>query len=869
MSISSERTINLPHAGLVVLVGASNSGKTTLLDRLVSEGILLKTEVVSSDHFRQLVGDTEFIDWSGLPRLESDVLFYEYQQMSAKAFEAMDTILAMRCRLNKLTVVDATHLYAEDRQKYVQLAAKAHVPVMALVLDVPESVLLERDAGRAHPRGRQRVKQQAQLLKRNLRGIREEGFNACYVLKDVEKLNFARRAQPLFHDIGAGIDIIGDIHGCYREMLEVLERLGYMEDTEGLYHHPEGRRLVSVGDVMSRGPASLLAVQFWKKHVDAGLAYMIDSNHGWKIGRYLDGRKVTLNHGDERFAEELVQYEQQAGKAAAEQLRGELRDFLLHAPSHLIFGRNGLRHLVVTHAGIKDHFIGKQSARISDYCRYGDTDGQDADGKPIRKDWFVDHESGEIVVWGHDPRPQPTIVNQTVNIDQGVVFGGMLTAYRYPEKEFVSVPAHENYANDPDSPLVRWQKKRFSPPNLRKLIAGYSVLTESYGEVRVQGEWVKSAIDTVSHVTVPMEELVYIPPTMSPAPTGSAEEGYLEHPREALAYYRGQGLQTMVAEKKHMGSRAILLLFKNEQAAVEYVGYPTLGTIYSRSGRPFFGPGLAKQVLEKLNADLQTAGYFERNQTDFVLLDAEIVPWNLKARELIAAQYAHVGEAALLDRSKLVDKLKQAKAAGREVGDWLEEMERKYGNAVTFQEAFQKYCWDVDGLDEIRIAPFHTLAHSGRTFFDQSHLWHMEHNRELAGLSSLFMETEYRVITDEASEEEVIRWWNEMTEDGHEGIVIKPERFLMKNRDKMIQPAIKVRGRKYLHIIYGMDYLVPENLKRLKQRRTNKKERHALMEGALGMEGVERFVRKDTVDRIHECVLAALSLESEPIDPRL
>jgi hypothetical protein len=460
-------------------------------------------------------------------------------------------------------------------------------------------------------------------------------------------------------------------------------------------------------------------------------------------------------------------------------------------------------------------------------------------------------------------------VNQTVNIDQGVVFGGMLTAYRYPEKEFVSVPAHENYANDPDSPLVRWQRKRFSPPNLRKLIAGYSVLTESYGEVRVQGEWIKSAIDTVSHVTVPMEELVYIPPTMSPAPAVSAEEGYLEHPREALAYYRGQGVQTMVAEKKHMGSRAILLLFKNEQAAVQYVGYPTLGTIYSRSGRAFFEQSLGKQVMEKLNVDLRTAGYFERNQTDFVLLDAEIVPWNLKARELIAAQYAHVGEAALLDRSKLVDKLKQAKVAGREVGDWLEEMEQKYANAVTFQEAFQKYCWDVDGLDEIRIAPFHTLAHSGKTFFDHSHIWHMEQNRELAGLSSLFMETEYRVITDEASEEEVIRWWNEMTEDGHEGIVIKPERFLMKNRDKMIQPAIKVRGRKYLHIIYGMDYLAPENLKRLKQRRTNKKERHALMEGALGMEGVERFVRKDTVDRIHECVLAALSLESEPIDPRL
>ncbi|MGW8957420.1 polynucleotide kinase-phosphatase [Paenibacillus sp. NPDC055715] len=868
-SISSKRTIELPHAGLVVLVGASNSGKTTLLDRLVSEGILLETEIVSSDHFRKLVGDTEFIDWRGLPRLESDVLFYEYQQMSAKAFEAMDTILAMRCRLNKLTVVDATHLYAEDRQKYVQLAGKANVPVIAIVLDVPESVLLERDSGREHPRGRQRVKQQAQQLKRNLRGLRAEGFDSCYVLKDVKEMSFVRRDHPLFHEIGAGIDIIGDIHGCYREMMEVIDQLGYTEDAEGLYRHFDGRKLVSVGDVMSRGPESLQAMCFWKKQVDAGLAYMIDSNHGWKIGRYLDGRKVTLSHGDERFAMELTQYEHKAGKEAAEQLRSELRDFLLAAPSHLIFGRDGLRNVVVAHAGIKDHYIGKQSARISDYCRYGDTEEQDANGKPIRKDWFVEHESGEIVVWGHDPRPQPTIVNQTVNIDQGVVFGGMLTAYRYPEKEFISVPAYENYANDSDSPLVRWEKKRFSPPNLRKLVAGYSVLTEAYGEVRIQGELAKSAIDTVSHVTVPMEELVYIPPTMSPAPMVSTEEGYLEHPREALAYYRGQGVQTMVAEKKHMGSRAVLLLFKNEQAAVEYVGYPTLGTIYSRSGRAFFEPGIGKQVLAKLNHDLQNAGYFERNRTEFVLLDAEIVPWNLKARELIASQYAHVGEAALLDRSKLINKLYQAKAGGREVGDWLEEMERKYANAVMFQEAFQKYCWDVDGLDEIRIAPFHTLAHSEKAFFDQSHVWHMEQNRELAGMSSLFMETEYRVITDEASEEEVIRWWSEMTEDGHEGIVIKPERFLMKNRDKLIQPAIKVRGRKYLHIIYGMDYLVPEHLKRLKQRRTGKKERHALMEGALGMESVERFVRKDTVEHIHECVLAALSLESEPVDPRL
>lgn len=241
----------------------------------------------------------------------------------------------------------------------------------------------------------------------------------------------------------------------------------------------------------------------------------------------------------------------------------------------------------------------------------------------------------------------------------------------------------------------------------------------------------------------------------------------------------------------------------------------------------------------------------------------------LKARELIATQYAHVAEAAQMDRERLLAKLKEAEREGRDVSGWVQEMEEKLANARVFREAFQEYCWDVSGLEGIRIAPFHTLAHSGQSYFNHSHLWHMEHNRELAGVSPLFLETEYRTITGEADEAEVIRWWEEITENGHEGIVIKPEVFITRNGKSMIQPAIKVRGRKYLHIIYGIDYLQPDNLARLKQRRTAKKERHALMECALSAESVERFIRKEPVERVHECVLAALALESDPVDPRL
>ena len=142
-------------------------------------------------------------------------------------------------------------------------------------------------------------------------------------------------------------------------------------------------------------------------------------------------------------------------------------------------------------------------------------------------------------------------------------------------------------------------------------------------------------------------------------------------------------------------------------------------------------------------------------------------------------------------------------------------------------------------------------------------------NREFAALSEFFIETEYKVIDDEASEAEVIEWWKQMTEAGHEGIVIKPQTFIAKNKGKLLQPAIKVRGRKYLSIIYGMDYLAPANLTRLKNRNTSKKQKLALREFSLGVEGIRRFVDRESLHRIHECVLGTLALESDPVDPRL
>ena len=258
-------------------------------------------------------------------------------------------------------------------------------------------------------------------------------------------------------ELGCGMDIIGDIHACYEEFLALLDKLGYQKDEKGLYIHPEGRKILSLGDVMSRGPQSIDCMVFFLRHVEAGLAYMIDSNHGWKIARWLDGRKVQLKHGDENVQEEFISYEKKQGEKEARNLKVKLKTLLLEAPSHYIITEEGKDKLVCAHAGIKDEFIGQESSRIKDFCRYGDVAGMDEKGKPIRKDWFNNHKGDQLIVWGHDPKPEPMMINNTLNIDQGAVFGGKLTCFRYPEREFVFVEALKNYSGKTgeDNPIEK------------------------------------------------------------------------------------------------------------------------------------------------------------------------------------------------------------------------------------------------------------------------------------------------------------------------------------------------------------------------------------------------------------------------------
>lgn len=239
---------------------------------------------------------------------------------------------------------------------------------------------------------------------------------------------------PVFADSGP-FDIIGDVHGCWEELSELVKKLGY--NRAGV--HPEGRRLVFLGDLADRGPMNVKVLQFVTTLFFRRLCLYTPGNHCDKLYRWLSGRPVQTGHG---LADTIAELN---GMDPGERRRlvSAFRLMFETVPPYLIldFGR-----LVVVHAGIMEHMIGYISPRIRRFCLYGDPTGKrDEKGRPIRRQWALEYRGSATVVFGHDPVPEPLFVNGTVNIDQGCVFGGHLTAYRYPEGTIVQVRAKRVY----------------------------------------------------------------------------------------------------------------------------------------------------------------------------------------------------------------------------------------------------------------------------------------------------------------------------------------------------------------------------------------------------------------------------------------
>jgi protein phosphatase len=789
-------------------------------------------------------------------------------------------VAAKRLAAGKLVVVDATNVQPEARKPLVALARQYHCLPVAIAFDLPEKLCHERNKGRTdRDFGPHVIRQQSQQMHRSMRGLEREGFRHVFTLSSVEDIDGATiERQPLWNNKKAEhgpFDLVGDVHGCYDELLDLLTKLGYAEEAGGSYRHPNGRKLVFVGDLVDRGPKIPEVVRLVLESVKVGQAFCVPGNHDIKFMRSVWGKNVQVAHG---LAESLEQF-----KAYEEKYRGFSRiaaEFIDDLVSHYVFDDG---KLVVAHAGMKQEMQGRGSGKVREFALYGETTGEtDEFGLPVRYNWAAEYRGKAMVVYGHTPVPEPEWLNNTINIDTGCVFGGKLTVLRYPERELVSIPAKATYckpakpflSQESIAPGLSAQHQADDMLDIDDVLGKRIVSTRLHHNVTIREENGIAALEVMSRFATNPKWLIYLPPTMSPCGT-SQEPGLLEHPAQAFDYYRQEGVPKLICEEKHMGSRAVVIVCRDEGIAEKRFGIvgEGIGICYTRTGRRFFDDALLEaQFLNIVRESLSASNLWDELATDWICLDCELMPWSAKAQELLRRQYAAVGAAALAALPDVIEALTNAKSRGSELDDLLERFNGRLHMARDFVASYRHYCWTVKSVSDLRLAPFHILATEGAVHVSKDHVWHMETlARACKASSSTLLTTPYKLIdvTDNATLESGVRWWEELTSRGGEGMVVKPLEFIAKGRKGIVQPAVKCRGREYLRIIYGPEYTAPENLERLRSRGLAAKRSLASREFALGIEALERFVRKEPLRRVHECVFGVLALESEPVDPRL
>jgi protein phosphatase len=844
--------IKIPELALVVLIGASGAGKSTFARRHFKS-----TEIISSDYCRGLVADDE-----------------NDQAATKDAFEILHFIAAKRLAAGRLTVIDATNTQPESRRPFIELARRYHCLPTALVLDLPEDLCVQHNSARPDRNfGAHVIRNQRAQLRKSLGHLQREGFRHVTVLRSIAEVEAAQvRREPLWNNKqgeAGPFDIIGDVHGCFAELEQLLRELGY-EDFAGeqgrCARHPAGRRAVFVGDLVDRGPDTPAVLRLVMNMVAAGTAYCVAGNHELKLARKLAGRDVKISHG---LAESLAQLE--AEPAEFRQTAARFMDRLI---SHYVF--DGGR-LVVAHAGLKQEMHGRGSAEVRSFCMFGETTGEtDEFGLPVRYNWAADYRGPAMVVYGHTPVPVAEWLNNTLCIDTGCVFGGALTALRYPEREIVAVPARHTYYEPvkpllPAAPaLLTAQQQHDDVLDLQDVTGKRGIETALSRRITIREENASAALEVMSRFAVDPKWLVYLPPTMSPSETHQ-EGPWLEHPLEAFAYFRRNGVRQVICEEKHMGSRAVVVVCRDAETARQRFGVTGQGQgcIYTRTGRPFFSDaGLQAALLEQVAMAVQRAGFHEEFDSDWFVLDCELMPWSAKAQDLLRQQYAAVGAAATAALGASVSVLRSAPA---ELSSMQQSCEARAVLIERYIQSYRRYCWPTSGLDGLVLAPFHLLASEGKVHTGRTHDWHMQTLARLAAHSPLLRATECRGVDleDETQLQAAIDWWVALTERGGEGMVVKPLEFIVRGPKGLVQPALKCRGREYLRIIYGPEYDLPQHLERLRHRGLSTKRGLAIREFCLGLEALERFVAREPLRRVHECVFGVLAMESEPVDPRL
>ena len=851
--------ISIPEFSLIMLVGATASGKSTFARKHFSD-----TEIVSSDHCRALVSDDP-----------------TNQTVTPQAFAILHAIVEARLQNRRFTVVDATNLQPHARRPIIDIARRHDCRITVIAFDLPVQMLIQRnDLRNDRSIPNHVVNRQHRDMRSAIRSIHREGIRSIHTIRTKED---ADQATVTLHTMRSNrnhltgpFDIFGDVHGCHEELYALLEKLGYSltDDTNGkTAQHPDGRTAVFVGDLVDRGPGADLVLELVANMVEAHSALSVMGNHEDKLIRTLRGNPTQITHGRQRTMDSL--------ETRTPEFRQRIQQFLQNLPPHITLDAG---KLAIAHAGILPEYIGRQSSRIRQFCMYGETTSEtDEWGLPVRYNWAQNYHGNTKIVYGHTPVAEPAWYNNTINLDTGCAFGGALTALRYPEDQIVSVPAvRVHYESHKPLPTIEESPKPGRQPdhfrlNLNETTSAQTVRTELAGTVTISPEHTAAALEIMSRFAADPRWLAYIPPTISPCLT-STRDNMLEYPTEAFEYYRQQKISHVICEEKHMGSRGIIIIAKSTQAILEKFGIQSdnPGICYTRTGRNFFlDPELETAFLERVQAAVTKAGIWSTLDTDWLILDTEIMPWSLKADGLLRAQYAATGAAADLNLKKANAAIQQAAGRGAEPQQLQEIADRFQLRSDAVQDyisSYRSYCWNVEELSDIKVAPFHLMASQGAAHHKRDHQWHLDIGRALNTADpGLFIATQSIVVDLNDPDQEAVatHWWETITQQGAEGMVMKPLQFTATSNGHTVQPAVKCRGKQYLRIIYGPEYDLPENLPRLKHRNLRFKRALASREFALGIEGLQRFVNDEPLQHTHQCAFGVLALESEPIDPRL
>lgn len=830
--------LRVPEMSLVLLIGVSGSGKSTFAARHFAP-----TEVLSSDVYRGLVSDDP-----------------DSRDATGDAFDALHHLAGIRLRRGRLTVVDATNTQRASRASLLALAREHDVPPVAIVLNPPEKLAATRSRY-----GPKVVGRQHRELSRSLRKLRAEGFRSVHLLSSAEEIDSAVvERTPSYNDrraLHGPFDLIGDVHGCLTELTALLEKLGWQlaRDADGSptsARHPAGRTAVFLGDLVDRGPDTPGVLRLVMGMVADGVAFAVMGNHEQKLVRALRGRDVQRSHGVVESMEQLAAQPEEFVSAAIEFMDGLRAHYVLDDGE-----------LVVAHAGLRERFHGRASKRVRAFALYGETTGEtDEFGLPVRYPWATEYRGAALVAYGHTPVPETEWVNNTICLDTGCVFGGSLTALRYPERETVSVAAEKTWF-EPIRPLAAPASPVKERPadqlDVADVLGKRGVTTGEHGRITIPAENSAAALEVLSRYAVHPRWLVYLPPTM--APVGELPE----HPSQAFDVFAGAGVAQVVMQAKHMGSRAVVLVCRTAEVAVARFGAAPCetGIVLSRTGRRLLDD--PSPLLAAVRGACEATGLWDSLDTDWLALDCELLPWTAAGTGLVSDRYEPMAAAALADTSAVADVLSAAVSRGVALGEELATARGRAVDASGFDAAWRRYA----GLGSpTRLAPFCVLAGEGEVWAGRPVSWQLDIlDRLVAAAPEHLVHTERFTVTldDPASRSAGEDWWQTLVDAGGEGAVVKPADGLVRGPKGLVQPGLKVRGPDYLRLVYGPHYREQANLARLARRNVGRKRSLALREYALGLESLHRFVAGEPLWRVHEAAAAVLALESDPVDPRL